>query len=317
MSRVIDIRPEVPRPDPAAVGRHGMLLGIDGGGTHCRGAVVVDGRRFDATGGAANATTDPVGTRAALEDLLDRLARRSGVSRDVIARATAHLAIAGVRSPGQGAALARDLNLPRARVTEDWPAAIAGALGGGDGIVAGIGTGSFLARQQGGLRRSVGGWGMALGDEASGAWLGLRALACVMAVTDGLEPETAMTVTLMRRFADVQPDLPAYALTARPADLALLAPIVVAAAHDGDPAAARLLSAGAAYVARTATTLGWEPGVTLVLTGGLGPVYENLLPPGMVPDLAAPLGSALDGALALAAEAAAACPSEGALASGG
>ncbi len=317
MPSVVDIRSSPARPDPATGKSAGVLLGIDGGGTHCRGAVLIGGRRFDATGGAANVTTDPAGTRAALDDLLTRLAARAGVTRDILSSASAHLSIAGVKNPAQGATLARDLGLGRAEVSEDWQAAIAGALGPGDGIVAGIGTGSFLARQQGGLRRSVGGWGLALGDEASGAWLGLRALACVLAVTDGLEPGTAMTETLLRRFDGALPDLPAYALTAAPAELALLAPIVVAAARGGDAAAGRLLQAGADYIARTAAALGWQPGMSLVLTGGLGPVYEDLLPTGMIADLAAPLGTALDGALALAAEAAAARPSEGTVASGG
>jgi glucosamine kinase len=280
------------------------VLGVDGGGSHCRAALIHQGRRFEATGGPANATSDPGGTRDALHLLLREVANRAGLS-GLPEGTRAFLAIAGVRDDASAASLAGGLGLPGAVVAEDWTAAVAGALGTPDGIVAGIGTGSFLAVQRDGQRRSVGGWGLRLGDEASGAWLGLRALAALMAVEDAVAAPSAMTDTLRRRFAPggtARGAVTAFAACAGPHDLAALAPVVVACAAAGDPAAAALMRAGADYVARSARALGWTADLPLVLLGGLAPAYAEWLPPELTAALRPPLGSALDGALRLAAE---------------
>ena len=65
-----------------------------------------------------------------------------------------------------------------------------------------------------------------------------------------------------------------------------------------DPVARALLREGAEWILRAIRALGWTEGERLCLLGGLGPHYAPLL--GL--PVAEPLGSALDGALALAAE---------------
>ena len=83
-------------------------------------------------------------------------------------------------------AIAEALPIDNVTVSDDRPTNMAGALGGTDGYVAAIGTGSFLGRQSGAEQRFIGGWGLRLGDEASGAWLGRRVLSRVLDWRDGV-----------------------------------------------------------------------------------------------------------------------------------
>ncbi|PCH66038.1 MAG: ATPase, partial [Rhodobacteraceae bacterium] len=66
--------------------------------------------------------------------------------------------------------------------------------------------------------------------------------------------------------------------------------------------AQELMQSGADYIAKALRALGWKPGEVLCLTGGVGPQYQAYLPTEMATCVTAPLGSGLDGALALAAQ---------------
>ena len=91
-------------------------------------------------------------------------------------------------------------------------------------------------------------------------------------------------------------DIVAFAKDASPAEMATLAADLVG--HRDDPVARELLREGADWILRAVQTLGRERGERLCLLGGLGPHYAPLL--GV--KVSAPEGTALDGALALAAE---------------
>ncbi len=264
------------------------LFAVDGGGTSCRAALVVDGRRHEAAGGPANAASDFAGAVAALRALLSGLARDAGIGWAELAAGRGYLGLAGIMSPGDGDRLAQALDLPRARVADDQEAHVTGALGGQDGAVCAVGTGSFLGRQHGGAIRRIGGWGFLLGDQASGAWLGRRMLEQAWLARDGLTLRTPLlTQALTGDWAD-----PAHQFRARPADFAALAPRIAASP---DPAARALMAEGAAYLTAGLTALGWTVAEPLCLTGGLGPAYAALLPASVPPK-----GTALDGGLILA-----------------
>jgi glucosamine kinase len=271
------------------------LFAVDGGGTGCRAALVWRGQRMEVTGGPANASTDFPGTVAALRTLLGELAAQAGLGWADLARGRGYLGLAGIMSAAEGAALAAALGLTQATVADDQASTVVGALGGGDGTVCAIGTGSFLGRQSGGAIRRIGGWGFHLGDQASGAWLGRRLLQEALLARDGLRAATPLlTATFARDYGDG--GLPAFQHRARPADFARLAPQVTAA---DDPAARALMEEGAAYLRAGLEALGWRRGETLCLTGGVGPFYAPLLGH----PVTAPRGTALNGALILAGRA--------------
>jgi glucosamine kinase len=269
-----------------------ILIGIDGGGSSCRFALLRGAERLEVAGGPANVHSDREGALRTLRTGLGELARRTG---EDLVRARLHAGLAGIMTEEDARQVAAALPVDRIRVTDDRPTTMRGALGAGDGTVAAIGTGSFFGRQAGGSRRFIGGWGYQLGDEASGAWLGRRLLTAVLHAEDGLIAATPLTRELRARLGG-PPGIVAFAKDARPADMAALVADLMA--QRDDPVATDLLRDGAQWIARAISALGWAEGERLCLLGGLGPQYAPLLGA----PVSLPLGTALDGALALADE---------------
>lgn len=275
------------------------LVAIDGGGTHCRFLAVTDRGRFTIKGGTANVSTDFDTALAVLSDGLSALANAAGVPRERLMALPAFVGIAGVTGPEMETRISRALPFRHVRVSDDWPAAVRGALGAADGCVAHCGTGSFFAAQTEGTTRHLGGWGSVLGDEASAMWLGRRLLAETLNAVDGLVPHSDATRAVLQRFEDA-PGIVRFAATAGPAEFGAFAPDVTQAAAQADPVAIRLVDEAAAHVAQMLETLGWSRGIPICLTGGLAPCYADRLPLEMQDDHRTPVGTPLDGAEALA-----------------
>ncbi len=124
---------------------------------------------------------------------------------------------------------------------------------------------------------------------------------CALLAHDGIGPPSGFGDTLMARCGGDPRDVVAFARDADAAAFAALAPQIVAAAEAGDHMALAAMDEGAAYLAGALRALGWRSGMRLSLCGGLGLAYAGLLPAPMRADLVAPEGTALDGALHLAA----------------
>lgn len=269
-----------------------LYLGIDGGGSGCRAAVA------DATGrvlgrgaaGPANIATDPAGAAASIRAAAGAAiaAAGGGAPRAVV------LGLAGANAAGAVDRLRPALPWPGARIVTDAVAATRGALGRDDGVIAAIGTGSVFARQEGGAVRQVGGWGLAISDEGSGAWLGRALLARAVRAADGRAAMTPLVARLLAEHGGPE-GIAALALAARPADFAALA---AAAADTADSAVEAVLAEATAEVAAIVDHLRGGADLPVVFLGGLGPLYAARLA-GRWP-IRPPAGSALDGALALA-----------------
>lgn len=279
------------------------IIGVDGGGSTCRVAIAdADGTVIGAaTGEAANPATSMSDAVAALCATIEAARIDAGLSHDTVAQARAHVGLAGVVNRRIAGDVAQALPILGAVVTDDRPTNMAGALGNRDGYLAAIGTGSFLGRQTGQLQRFVGGWGLRLGDRASGAWLGVRLLAHVLEAEDGLREASPQFFETLAGFGGDASAISVFSVTAMPPDYAAYAPKVVAAALAGDAAGLAIMAEGVAYVEHALRTLGFVPGDALCLIGGLGPEYAKFLSPESTANLIAPNGSALDGALRLAA----------------
>lgn len=87
----------------------------------------------------------------------------------------------------------------------------------------------------------AGGWGYPVGDQGSGAWLGLRALQYVIACYDqGTQGGALYTSVLQRTGASVS-EIQSWTTQARSSVLAQLAPLVFEAAESKDSAAQEIL----------------------------------------------------------------------------
>ncbi|HEY0276218.1 MAG TPA: BadF/BadG/BcrA/BcrD ATPase family protein [Paenirhodobacter sp.] len=268
-------------------------LGIDGGGTGCR-AVLADPQGHilaHAEAGSANIASDYAGTRQAIMSV----AAQVMAGHCAPAQVRAVLGLAGANLSGAAGRLQADLPFA-ARVVQDVTTSVRGALGAQDGIVAAIGTGSVFARQIGGQVHAIGGWGLRLGDETSGAWIGQRLVARVTRALDGFVPMTPMLRDLARDLGGPA-GIVGFSLRATPADWARYAPRVLSNPSAADPAAQTLRTEIHAEIRAAIMLLQPEAVLPVTWIGGLGPLLA--LPDW--PERAAQ-GSALDGALALAQE---------------
>lgn len=271
-----------------------LFLGIDGGGTGCRAAVADESGRVLGRGeaGPANIASDPDGAaqnivKAAADALL--LAGGGKIF-------AAGLGLAGANAAGAADRLRDVLPFDRVAVVTDGITAVKGALGAADGVVAALGTGSVFAVQRGGVIRQIGGRGLVLGDEASGAWIGRAILRAALRAVDGMQPMTPLLAALIEEGGGADAVV-AFSLRARPVEFAVFAPRVVGS---GDAAAVAVMAEALADAAEAVALLQGDEGLPVVFLGGLGTVFADRLAGRFA--IRPALGTALDGALTLARE---------------
>lgn len=281
-----------------------FLLGIDGGGTRCRarlaefsGEVIGDG-----VAGPANIRRGLSESIAAVLDATRQCLAAAGLGEDVLADTTACLALAGASEPADLAAAKREkLPFRRSRIVTDAEAACIGAHGGRDGGIVIVGTGCIGWAIQGDRHYRVGGWGLPVSDEGSGAWLGLEAIRRTLWAYDGHADWGELTTRVMEEFHGDPHAVVRWVAKAAPTDYGRFAPLVVDAAQRGCKAARDLLRAGAGHIeALLHRLLAWET-PRLALVGGLASAIDPYLAEDLRHRLGPPEGDALSGALRLAA----------------
>jgi glucosamine kinase len=167
-----------------------------------------------------------------------------------------------------------------------------------------IGTGSIGWVERGGRHFRIGGWGLAVSDEGSGAWLGREALRRVLWAHDGRTPWTPLLRTLFGQFQDDPHAIVRWATEASPRDFATLAPRIVEHADRGDAAGADLMRLAASHVDALAARVVARGVDRLALAGGLAPHLRPWLSDATRALLVEPAGDAVSGALLLARAAA-------------
>jgi len=284
-----------------------LLLGVDGGGTHCRARLSAPSGTILGEGSAGSANIR-FGLREALREVLSATRQclgQAGRSPDDLRRVTACLALAGASEP-TNLAWARREEHPFAHtiITTDAHAACVGAHRGQDGAIIVVGTGTIGWAELMGRHFRVGGWGPPVSDEGSGAWLGCEALRRVLWAHDGRVQWTGLLSKLFDRFQHDPHAIVRWTLNASPRDFGTLAPLVVEYAKRGDPAGIELMQLAAGHIDALAARLVALGARRLALVGGLAPHMEQWISQSTRTHLVQPAGDALDGALQLARAAA-------------
>jgi glucosamine kinase len=284
-----------------------LLLGVDGGGTSCRA-------RLCALSGEVlgEAITGPANLRLGLEqcftavmDTAVECLRQAGLPASHVRRIAACLALAGASEPIY---LAEAQTHPhpfcKMIVTTDAHAACLGAHGGRDGgvIVAGTGTVGWAIVKGRSFR--VGGWGMPISDEGSGAWLGCEALRRVLWALDGRAAWTGLLRSLAAGFDNDPHAIVSWTQTASPRDFGSIAPRVFDHAARGDAAASELLRLAGSHIDVLARRLLDIGAPRLALVGGCAPFLKSWLSGETESHLVEPAADALSGAISLARSAA-------------
>ena len=260
------------------------LIGVDGGGSGTR-LVLADSRGRVLARAQAGPSALALGAApawAAIESAaVQAFARLDGMDETAPPWSSCILAcgLAGVNHEAwRRAFVAAAPPLWQLVVESDAYTALLGAHQGAPGVVIALGTGSIGAvLNRDGRCETVGGYGFPASDEASGAWLGLRAMQYAQYALDGRASVDAYAGALLDACgAHTRETLIAWLAAARQADYAGLAPTVLA--HRQHPFVRALLEQAGAEIARMITAL--DPAVSLpvALTGGLAPALAEFIP---------------------------------------
>lgn len=227
----------------------GLLVGVDGGGSKTRAIVATDcGEQIASAEGTGSAVTPGSAARSA--DVIAAVVAEAiaSAARPAERVRLLYVGVAGIGRAEERHALVDELEdrdiADEVVVESDASIAMTDAFGSGPGVILIAGTGSIAyGRSPSGVFARCGGWGLGIGDEGGGAWIGRRALGIVAASSDGREPPTALTGAILTaaQVNEVEELIP-WSIAANPSDLAALAPVVFSAAANDDIRASALVS---------------------------------------------------------------------------
>lgn len=249
-------------------------LGVDGGGTNCRIRLADENLNTlaEVKNGRSNLQIDG-GDPAykAISDGTRDVFAAAGLDYGATAETYACFGMAGGRMDSARAEFAaRPWPFAGVRVYDDIDIAHAGALGGGEGAVIIVGTGSAALAVVNGQRHQCGGWGFQIGDQMSGAILGRELARYAVEAEDGLVEGSPLTKAVIAALGgDNQAAMTwsfATAMDLRiissdgtegcddaligraPAEYGKLMPLFIEYFEQGDPVARRMMDIQLGYV---------------------------------------------------------------------
>ncbi len=272
-----------------------LFLGVDGGGTKTRFALLDEARNLVADTTLGTTYHPEVGIEGVREVLARGVAEvvaRAGIDASRITHAFFGLPGHGedsVLTPVLDAMPRPILGHARYTVDNDMVCGWAGSLGAADGINIVAGTGSIGYGQRRGRAARAGGWGEAFSDEGSAYWIAMQGLNAYSRMSDGRLPKGPLHALLneaLQLGQDLDLCARVYGANARTrGELAQLSPLVAKAAHAGDAAARDIFTRAAGELAQIAEALrrrlDFEAGETVKLSysGGAFGAGELLLTP--------------------------------------
>ncbi len=279
-----------------------LVAGIDGGATHTRVAIVEESGRVLGVGqaGPSNYNNVPLSrVKEHISQAITEAFRQTDIDGEKVD--ALFLGMAGVVSQDDKNTIlqvAQQLDIAPASAIEvdhDIRIALAGGLGGAEGIALIVGTGSSCyGRREDGRRWMAGGWGRLLDDKGSGFDLVRQAMIATVRAFDGRGPSTRLTGSILEglRIESVHEIMrrlyyEGFSGKGHPMakeEIASLAPLVLEAFEVGDQVATAIVQQGIEELTLMVRTvvdqLGFPPAVSVVMTGGLvegNPAYKEML----------------------------------------
>lgn len=301
-------------------------LGVDGGGTNCRVRLADEtlATLAEVKAGRSNLQIDD-GEPAwkAISDGTRDVFAAAGIDYSETANTYACFGMAGGRMhSAREAFAARPWPFAGVKVFDDIDIAHAGALGGEDGAVIIVGTGSAALAMVAGERYQAGGWGFQIGDQMSGAILGRELVRYSVEAEDGLVEASPLTRAVIDALGGDNQAVMSWsfatdmdlkiisrdgtegcddALIGRaPAEFGRLMPLFIEHFDKGDPVARKLMDLQLSYVD---TYVAWfkARGVDkMAVVGGFGQRLFPILKDRYGDFVRMPLYEPLHGALLLA-----------------
>lgn len=279
------------------------LIGVDGGGSGTRARVASRSGQILGAGEAGPSALGQ-GVEQAWRHVQQAVARaftQAGVAEPPLPHSVMALGLAGAHVGARCDEFLRAAPAcARVLLHDDGLTSLWGAHRGAPGAVIAVGTGSIgEALRADGARVTVGGWGFGIGDEGSGAWLGLRAIRIAHRAQDGRAPGGALAQAVWAVAGRTREALLEWGERATQATYAQLAPLVFDA-EPADPAAAALLADAVHALERHADALDPDGRLPLAVMGSLGQRLRPRFGPAYRARFVEPAGDSVDGALLIA-----------------
>ena len=249
------------------------LLGVDGGGTGTRVLLASRGGVVIAQASAGPSALGQ-GVSAAWRNILDGVLHAFALAELAVpdwSQCALGAGLSGVHhQPWCDAFMATNPGFAHIAVENDAYIALLAAHKGQPGTIVAAGTGSVgEALYADGTRHQVSGWGFPVGDEGSGAWLGLRAMSHAQEVMDRRLPGGPLATSIHQQCGHHRDALQAWCALAGQSEYAQLAPAVFASAAS-DPVAETLLADAAVAIERMAAALDPQAALPLAVCGSVG-----------------------------------------------
>ncbi|MBT1064607.1 ATPase [Bowmanella sp. Y26] len=280
------------------------ILGIDGGGskTLARLEHLASGKRWEARGEASSLSLGVPQSVARILSLAEELAEQAGCrTQDIVALA----GLAGAGNPRFCADAMAGFcgHFKHITLCSDARTSAYGANLGEPVVVVALGTGSVaMVLDNHGGERQIGGWGLLVGDQGSGARLGVNAVTTLLWELDlhGGHAESKLGKMLKSQLGQDKPTILQWLAAATPTHYAALVPMVLSL-KDQCAVAGQLFAAHLQEVQRLiAASRQHDQDLPLVLTGGLAEPTITALAADKNMNLIRARGTALDGACLLA-----------------
>jgi glucosamine kinase len=278
------------------------LIGVDGGGTGTRVRLArADGVELAQASSGPSGLAHGIGKAwTMVNDAVAKAFDAIGVHQVPFSSSAIGLGLAGVHNKEWAAQFAAfNPGYAELALDNDGVTTLVGAHDGQPGVIVAIGTGSVgESLLPDGTQREVGGWGFPAGDEASGGWMGLRAVGHIQQVIDGRQPRSAFADAVIEACGGNRDGVQAWLGKASQTTYASLARIVIAHAAT-DPVAQAILQEAGREVANMVAALDPSGALPIALCGGLGEPLRPYLPAALLARLVAPRGDSAKGALRL------------------
>lgn len=278
------------------------LIGVDGGGTGTRAVVAAasDGR----ISGQGRAGPSALGQGVAkawvqVQAAIEHAFSEAGLRVPAFADCALSCGLSGASyAPWRDTFIATNPGFQKLIVETDAFAMLLGAHDAEPGAIVAAGTGSVgEALHPDGRRLRASGWGFPVGDEGSGAWLGLKAMRHAQCVMDGRALPGSLASRIFATCGQDRITLLDWCNRSTQYGYAQLAPMVFEE-ECRDGTAARLVEEAVTALTDIAGAI--DPGATLPIcfTGSIGERLAPRLPVPLRERIRAPKHDAATGALA-------------------
>ena len=278
-----------------------FYIGIDGGGTKC--SAIIQNEAGEILGSGRGGPANPVqGYERTLYSILDATAKASaeaGLSEDNYSSYIAGVGLAGINHDSIRQKIQTwEHPFGQMFLTTDLEIASIGAHQGKGGAVIIVGTGSSGYCDIENDRLILGGHGFPIGDKASGAWIGLKAIEYTLLALDGFIEETLLTDRVCEYYAvDSSLALSEVILGSVLKRYAEIASLTYKAADHGDIYARSIIDEGIKYVSQMANKLLEHNPSRISMIGGLSNMVLDRLEPSLAEKFDEPLFSPEMGAI--------------------